>query len=218
MNWQSNYLIARQRRLELVRSAEQARLKQARLKQAHLASSPSSPRGCARWLLTTHRLSATRRAATARQPIPGPPQQGSGAIHHCARTHCAFSAAASEILVVAKRTFPHPDVIDGPWPVDRGCPAWRHPTAGGTSAKARGPSRRRFVIESAPTPTRHSSTPEPHRQETNECRTDHREPSRRTERRHGRGRDACLTFTGCGALWLLAGLRTPSLPTRAERL
>lgn len=84
MNWQSNYLIARQRRLELVRSAEQARLKQARLKQAHLASSPSSPRGCARWLLRTHRLSATRRAATARQPIPGPPQQGSGAIHHCA--------------------------------------------------------------------------------------------------------------------------------------
>jgi hypothetical protein len=80
MDWQINYLIARQRRLELVRSAEQARLK-----QAHLASSPSSPRGCARWLLTTHRLSATRRAATARQPIPGPPQQGRGAIHHCAR-------------------------------------------------------------------------------------------------------------------------------------
>jgi hypothetical protein len=81
MNWHINYLIARQRHLELARSAEQARLK-----RAHIGSPPSSPRGYARWLLATHRLSATRRAAAARQANPGPPQEPSGATHNCARS------------------------------------------------------------------------------------------------------------------------------------
>src|SRR5437763_16337767 len=80
MNWQINYLIARQRRLELVRSAEQARLE-----QAHLAASSSSPRDYARWLRTTHRLSANRWTAAARQANPGAPQEGLGTTNDCAR-------------------------------------------------------------------------------------------------------------------------------------
>jgi hypothetical protein len=116
MNWQINYLIARQRHLELVRSAEQARLE-----QAHLTASPSSPRAYARWLLTTHRLGANRWAAAARQANPGAPQEGLGATNDCARntlhvlTHGERDLGGGR----ANADLPHPDVIDGPSPLDK---------------------------------------------------------------------------------------------------